>query len=51
MDTTSGYPSAVLVSSGGAEALGELEKPSKIIGFIKQTLGSLGPMDKLVVQV
>ena len=43
--------SAKLVPNGGAEALKDLEKPPKIMGYIKQTIGSLGPQDMLVVKV
>ncbi len=39
------------LAPGGAEALKRLEKPSKVIGYIKECLGSLGPEEKLVVQV
>jgi len=39
------------LAKGGAGALACLEKPTKILGFVKQTLGSLGPQDKLVVQI
>jgi|MDSY01.2.fsa_nt_gb hypothetical protein len=42
---------AKLVPNGGAEALKDLEKPPKIMGYIKQTIGSLGPQDMLVVKV
>jgi len=41
----------VLNGPEGAAALQALAPPPKIVGFIKQTLGSLGPQDKLVVQV
>lgn len=49
-----GKPKDIACAMNGAEgaaALQALAPPPKIVGFIKQTLGSLGPQDKLVVQV
>jgi hypothetical protein len=44
-------PACVMNGDEGAAALRALAPPPKIVGYIKQTLGSLGPQDKLVVQV
>lgn len=57
--TTSSKEEAVLGSQlpqaiftpNGESLLKSLEVPAKIMGFIKTTLGSLGPQDKLLVQV
>ena len=51
---SAGKPNDLACAMNGAEgaaALQALAPPPKIVGFIKQTLGSLGPQDKLVVQV
>mmetsp|Transcript_24642 Transcript_24642/g.29003 ORF Transcript_24642/g.29003 Transcript_24642/m.29003 type:complete len:406 (-) Transcript_24642:304-1521(-) len=44
-------PIALMVEETGVQALNALEKPRKIVGFIKQVLGSLGPQDKLLMQI
>lgn len=43
-------PQAVFTPNGQA-SLKTLEVPAKIMGFVKTTLGSLGPQDRLLVQV
>jgi hypothetical protein len=43
-------PQAVFTPNGQAD-LKKLEVPAKIMGYVKTTLGSLGPQDKLLVQV
>ena len=42
---------AAVLREGGAAALEALEPPKKITGFIRSTLGSLGPQERLIVQV
>ena len=42
---------AAELSPEGASALMALEPPKKIAGFIRSTLGSLGPQERLLVQV
>lgn len=39
------------LAPNGLASLAQLEKPPKIMGFVKQALGALGPEDRLVVQI
>lgn len=49
-DRKGSLPFSVINPDGGVEALAKLQVPPLITGFVRSTLGSLGPQERLLVQ-